>query len=362
MAAAFTLSAACGLRKVAGFPGYALIATAGDNTVAAVDLLSFRLLSPISVGAPPTAIVPGKSNQATFVLTPSTGSVHVLDANFKLTASRKLAQELAQLRMSPKGDIVALSSSDRKLFLADHRSLQIKNTMALPGQPIDLDISAAGDIAVSLGNSGGVELWTASGEHHSLKLDGQAGILRFRSDGKLLIIARPAAHALTVVNVPQLQVLADLPLAMEPRQFCFSPDGGQLFVTGPGMDAIAIVFPYNTLEVEQTILAGPAPGFMACSADPFDLFVASRRAANLTVLDADNRKILGILPVGLSPCYITVTPDSQYALVLDEGSGDLAVVRIPDIHRNHGLRNGIALFRLLNVGNKPIHAAVIPRT
>lgn len=359
-AAALTLSAACGLRKVRGFPGYAVVATAGENAVALVDLSSFTLVRQIPLGASPSAVLPSLSNDRTFVLTPSTGSVHVLNRDFQRVATRQLASQLTQLRQRPNGQLAALSGPTRQLILADPRSLTPVHRFPLPADPSDMDISVDNSVAVSFGDSGVIALWTPDGGQHTAKLDGEAGLIRFRSDGKLLIVGRPRAHALTVVNVPDLQVLADLPLAMEPRNFCFSPDGGQLFVTGPGMDGIAIVFPYNTLEVEQTILSGPPPGAMGCAAQPFDLFVASGGASEVSVLDAENRKVIGIVGVGALPNYITVTPDNNYALILDEGSGDVAVIRIPDIRRNHGKRNGVALFRLINVGEKPVHAAVIP--
>lgn len=353
------VSVACGLRKVRGFPGYALVASSGDNSVSVVDLASFSLVKQILVGAPPSAVVPIPSAQSTVILTPSTGTVHLLDAQFRPVASRQLAPTLTQIRAHTSGQIAAISAASGQLILADARTLAPKQRFQLAGDPSDLDISADGSIAVSLGNSGFIDLWSPDGGHHSAKLGGDTGLVRFRSDGKLLLVARPGAHAITALNVPDLQVLAELPLAMEPRNFCFSPDGGQLFVTGPGMDGIAIVFPYNTLEVEQTILSGPAPGCMGCAAQPLYLFVASRRGPELTVLDAESRKVIGLVEVGLDPRFITVTPDNNYALILDEGSSDLAVIRIPDIRRNHGRKNGVALFRLINVGDKPVHAAVI---
>jgi len=49
-------------------------------------------------------------------------------------------------------------------------------------------------------------------------------------------------------------------------------DGGELFVTGAGMDGVVIVNPYRT-EITETVLAGHAPGAMAVS-DSL-LFVAS---------------------------------------------------------------------------------------
>jgi hypothetical protein len=60
-----------------------------------------------------------------------------------------------------------------------------------------------------------------------------------------------------------------------------------------------------------------------------------------------------------------VTPDSRYALILDEASGDLAVIYIPSISQNtvrtNRYKTGGALFTLLPVGNNPVHLAVVPK-
>jgi hypothetical protein len=63
--------------------------------------------------------------------------------------------------------------------------------------------------------------------------------------------------------------------------------------------------------------------------------------------------------VGQKPAFITVTPDDQYALVLDEQSGDMAVIHVPAIRANR-TKTGASLFTMLAVGNRPIHAAVVP--
>ena len=55
-----------------------------------------------------------------------------------------------------------------------------------------------------------------------------------------------AATGKTMVRLPRARGAAALLLRFQ---------GGQLFVTGDGMDAVVIVFPYST-EVDQTILAG----------------------------------------------------------------------------------------------------------
>ena len=153
---------------------------------------------------------------------------------------------------------------------------------------------------------------------------------------------------------------------MEPQNLCFSDDGGQLFVTGDGMDGVAIVFPYRILEIDQTVLAGRDPGVMASSAGPLNfLFVGSHSGPNVCIMSIESRKVIGTVDVGQTPSYITFTPDGQYALILDESSDDMAVIRIPAIQTNPAVvrsRSGASLFTMLAVGPRPIHAAVIRKT
>ncbi len=359
--AVFSLASSCGPKKGTGYPGYALIATSGDKSLAVVDLLSFQLLPPIPLDAPPTAVVPGPNSARTYVLTPDSGSVHLINAALQHVASQKLAAQLSEIRLSPDGKfLLAIASEDKQLVIADAISLSVVHRVKLPSEPVSMDVSASGDIALSLGATGQVYLILGKGDHRQSQVSGAIGQVRFRADGKVLIASRPATRGLTIMTVPELAVMAELPLAMQPQNLCFTPDGGQLFVTGDGMDAVAIVFPYNTLEVEQTILAGRDPGVMACSNTPLYVFVASHSGSDISILDVDSRKLIALVEVGTQPSYIAITPDNQYALVLDKGSGDLAIIHIPAIHRNRG-KSGAALFTMFPVGNEPILAAVVGR-
>ena len=78
-----------------------------------------------------------------------------------------------------------------------------------------------------------------------------------------------------------------LPVPLEPRRFCFNADGGQLFVSGDGIDAVVIVYPYAT-EVAETMLAGHAPDGMAVTLPDY-LLVTNPQTNSITVLDFDNR-------------------------------------------------------------------------
>jgi DNA-binding beta-propeller fold protein YncE len=344
-----------------------LVATAGENTVAVADLAEFRLFREVPVGGAPARIVTGV--ETSYVLTPQTGSVHVIDKELKRVASRKLADQLNAIRIAHDGTrVFAIAAGARQLIEADARSLNVERRLTLASEPSQLAVSSDGWLAVSSAQAGILELLDPrTGRRSRRDFGGPIGDVVFRRDGKLLLVANYQEQALTALEVPSLQVVVHLPLAMQPENLCFNADGGQLFITGKGMDGIAIAFPYLPLEVEQTVLAGRDPGAMACSENPAYLLVASASGSDVCVLNIEDRKILGVVQVGQKPLFLTVTPDSQYALVLNEGSGDMAVIRIPTIQQKLGNpaamrgKMAAALFTMLPVGSKPVHAVVIPK-
>ena len=154
-----------------------------------------------------------------------------------------------------------------------------------------------------------------------------------------------------------------LPIAVRPDHLCFNQstepgntDGGQLFVTGEGMDAVVIVYPYHTPEVGSTVLAGHAPGAMAASRR--FLFVASPQSGDVSILNIGTQKMIGVLPVGNDPGFIVITPDDQYALMLNRKSGDVAVLYADlNPHIRYKERAG-KLLTVIPVGSKPVSAAI----
>ncbi|MGH9592876.1 MAG: YncE family protein, partial [Bryobacteraceae bacterium] len=180
---------------------------------------------------------------------------------------------------------------------------------------------------------------------------GDFGEVRFLSDGRTLIAANRGDRLLTLYDVPSRRLIVHLPISVRPDQLCFNSDGGQLFVTGEGMDAVVVVYPYRT-EVAETVLAGHAPGAMGASKD--NLFVASQ-SGDVSILDVDTHKVIAVVQVGADPGFITVTTDDQYALVLNRMSGDVAVIRV---HGKYDRYKSGAFLTLIPVGSRPVSAAV----
>ena len=356
----------CGRKKGSGYEGYALVAAAGEKAITVVDLLRFRLVRTVPLNAAPAAIVPALDYRRIYVLTPETGSVHVLTSELVHLGSAHLSQGLSTIRLTPDGRrLLATSNSTDEVIDVHPETLRINRRYKLAVQPAEMDVVNPGYAAVASGPSGLVELFNLeSGARKRYRFGGEIGALRFRKDGRLLLVANLATRSLTALSVPDLQVVAELPLAMEPKNLCFNADAGQLFVTGEGMDGVAIVFPYRVLQVEQTVLAGRDPGIMAVSENPAYLFVGSASGSDVCILNIGSRKVVGIVDVAQRPEFITVTPDNQYALVLDRSSGNLAIIHIaafrlsPEASRT---KSGAALFTILPVGSDPVHAAVVPR-
>jgi hypothetical protein len=83
------------------------------------------------------------------------------------------------------------------------------------------------------------------------------------------------------------------------------------------------------------------------------------------VLDVESGKLVALVTVGSRPGQIVLTPDREYALVLNENSGDMAVIRIFSLGGNQvgGERvkryKSAPLFTMIPVGEGPVSAAVV---
>lgn len=125
-------------------------------------------------------------------------------------------------------------------------------------------------------------------------------------------------------------------------------------MTGDGLDAVVVVYPFHTPEVAETVLAGHAPSAMDASESY--LFIASPQSGDVSILEINSRKVIAVVAVGSDPGFVTVTPDDQFALVLNRRSGDVAVLRVDTIQPKPSKR--AALLTVIAVGSRPVSAAV----
>src|SRR5207248_4356976 len=134
---------------------------------------------------PPTAVVADPFDGHTYVLTGSTGAVHIIDGNLTKVSSKKISDELVDLRIMPDGKrLIAVAARSRELIEVDAVSLKTVRRHKLGAQPIGFDVASTQYAAVSTGQHGTVELFNlATGQQSRTRLTGAVGTVRFRSDG-----------------------------------------------------------------------------------------------------------------------------------------------------------------------------------
>ncbi len=354
--------AACGTRA-GGYRGYAFVANEDGQAVAAVDLQVLAVARHIALDASPTQVIAAQSRTAIYALTPGTGSVHEIQSD-RLSFRRKatVASTAASMSLDTKESaLYVLAKDPRALVRLSLDSLTPEWRVPLKSDVEDFAIAPNANVA-AISGGGAVRLVNLATRTVSDPLgEGDFGAVRFLSDSKTLIAADRGERRLSLYDVASSKLITHLPVAVRPDNLCFNrptepgnTEGGQLFVTGEGMDGVVIVYPYHTPEVGETVLGGPAPGPMGASGD--FLFIASPQAGAVTIMGIRKRQVIAVVAVGSDPGFVAVTQDDQFALVLNRKSGDMAVLRVGSIAPNR-LKKA-ALLTVIPVGSRPVSADV----
>lgn len=339
---------------------------AGNRFVSVVDLAGFALSSKIEFPEPIAHLANDPPTGILYALSADPGVLHEFHWPSRThRRSLSLGGPARELHMDPNGGALWVSlPQGPALARVSLENLAIDTRLGLPASPTSFDVSPYfPHVAASL-EGGGLALvpdfHASRGQTApAVRWERQQevfGPVRFRSDGRQLIAANHTANALSILRATDAAAVVDLPVGMAVRHLCFKPDGGQLFVTDGQRDGVAIIYPYST-EVDRIALAGTSPGAMfACSRWPY-LLVANRLSSDVTILDMITGRLVAVVPVGNGPGYVTATPDEQYALVLNEGSGDMAVIRLANVRSQRS--KTAPLFTMVPVGEQPQSLVVV---
>jgi len=326
-----------------------------------VDLGVLAVARHIPLQGAPSHVIAAAQHPLVYALTPETGSVHEIQID-NLRLSRKLTVASQAITMELSTDeksLYVLAREPRALISVALDTFKIDWKLPLPDEPIGLAVSPSvtDGVTAAVSSASAVHLVDLAAHRLSAPLgQGEYGPIQFHAEGKTLLAGNRGERLLSVYSVAAQRLITHLPVSVRPDQFCLSRDRGQLFVTGPGMDAVVVVYPYDTPQVGDTVLAGHAPGAMDVSKDL--LFVASPQSGDVSILSIATRKVIRVVPVGSDPGFIRVTPDDQYALVLNRKSGDVAVLSVPAITQKKNRLIPVGLRTVIPVGSRPVSAAV----
>ncbi len=324
------LVSACSRKKAARYQGWLFVASGSEKEIAVANLASFRRIASIALPCAPDQLF--QAGRRVFALCRDAQAIVEVDVeNFRFKGRIALPGKPLAVRLETGAKTaLVLTDSAAMLLRVDLDSGRVIGRVTLPGAPGDLDVN--GDLAAI----------TIPGANSILRVSlpkllpkaTDVGVpctaIRFRRDGKTILAAAVSSREIVAIDAHSGLLLTRLPLPVSPSRFCFNADGGQLFVTGKGDDALAIVSPFQN-EVDQTILAGRTPYAMAVSESRNLLFVTNPSSGDLTILDIETRGVRASVHVGESPGEVLLTPDGEYALVVDQRSGNVSVVRITTV-------------------------------
>jgi len=251
--------------------------------------------------------------------------------------------------VAPDGSRYYVSNEgETTLDVVDQKTLKVTRKIPLSGHPNNIAISKDGrrvyvSIAVAPGAVDVID--TAAQEKvKSIAVKGAVHNTYVTPDGKYVISGSIPSKTITVIDAKTETPLWDLTmdLGIRPMAFAANPDGSTkwIFVQLSGLNGFAVVDFTTRKEINRIKLPDLPPGKatfpvggneshgMAVSSDGKTLVVNSRLNSAIYTYSIPELKLLGSVTVGLSPDWVTLTPDGRRAYVANAASNSVSVVDI----------------------------------
>jgi YVTN family beta-propeller protein len=250
---------------------------------------------------------------------------------------------------APDGSHYYISNeAESTLDVVDPKTLKVTRNIPLSGHPNNIAVSKDGkrvyvSIAVAPGAVDVID--TASLEKvKSIPVKGAVHNTYVTPDGKYAVAGSIPSKTITVIDTqtetPAWSLTMDL--GIRPMAFYTNPDGSTkwIFVQLTGFNGFAVVDFATRKEINRIKLPELPPGKapflvggneshgMAITSDGKTLIVNSRLNTAIYSYSLPDLKLLGSSDVGLSPDWVTLTPDGKKAYVANAGSNSVSVVDI----------------------------------
>jgi YVTN family beta-propeller protein len=250
---------------------------------------------------------------------------------------------------APDGSHFYVSNeAESTLDVVDPKTLKITNSIPLTGHPNNISISKDGRrvyVAIAVAPGAVDVIDTPSMERvKSIAVKGAVHNTYVTPDGKFVVAGSIPSKTITVLDqqteTPAWTLTMDL--GIRPMAFLTNPDGSTkwIFVQLTGFNGFAVVDFATHKEINRIKLPELPPGKapflvggneshgMAITSDQKTLIVNSRLNTAIYSYSLPDLKLLGNCDVGLSPDWVTLTPDGKTAYVANAGSNSVSAVDI----------------------------------
>jgi len=260
-----------------------------DATVSVIDTGTQAVVATVPVAAGPHGMAVTPDGRTVYVSGDASSDVSVIDTSTDRAESRiEVGKSPHGLAMMPDGRMLlaAVYADDRVAFIDT-------STRAVVGTaPV--------------------------GKPHTIAI---------RPDGAVAYVAsqEPGKFALVVIDLGARSVARSIALDKPPRDLEFTPDGGALYFTLAGVNAVQVLDP-RTDKVVAQVATGVSPHLAVLFRGAPAATAVVQGPGEILLFDPSTHAALRTIAVGKQPHWIAGTPGGKQVYVTNEGSNDVTVV------------------------------------
>ncbi len=316
--------------------------TTADGNVTVVDLVKLQAVARISVGPGLSGMREHPTRAEIYGVSSTGGYVWILDPRANHFTGQVAARIAVgplpyALDFSPDGNrIYTTASGNNTLLAVDVKSRAIVARAPTGREPVLAHVTPDGKTVLVVNRRDGtlgIHDATTLVQRGSVSVVAQPEDVTVLPDSSLAFVLSRSERRISVVDLRRGVLVTHLELAGKPTDMLLKPDGGELYVISPEAHGLQAINTW-THEVGDTMVLGSAPTRGVLSGDASLLYVSDTAAGRVTPVDIFNRRIVrdpgkGFpVPAGDSPVALRFDPEENLLLVVSQGSGDLAVIRV----------------------------------
>jgi len=336
----------------------AYVSTA-DGSVAVVDLVKLAPVARIRVGLGLSGLREHPTRPEIWGASSEGGYIWVLNTPANQISARIPVGPLPYaLDFSADGNRIYTTSSGSDTLLAiDSQSYAVVARTHTGREPVLARVTPDGkSILVVNRRDGSLGIHDAAtlASRGSVPVVSQPEDVAVLPDGSVAFVLSRSEPRLSVVDLRRGVLLTNLQLAGKLSEMLMKSDGGELYAISPDSHGLQAINTW-THEIGDYVLLGSAPTHGVLLPDASELFVSDTAAGRVTPVDIFNRRVSRPIPAGQSPGALRFEAagpkeNPSLLLVVDQGSGDLAVIRVRT--------DSQSLVTMIPVGDHPQDLAV----
>jgi YVTN family beta-propeller protein len=272
--------------------------------------------------------------------------ITVIDLNsLKVIGDIKVGPHVHGVTVQPDGKrLFTTSESDKTLRIFDTSSNKLISEIKLTGRPNQCAVTPDGKyVAVPIRDGDSVDIVDVAQQKVVKVLPLKMPHNAFDAGSNQYIFASSmASHVINMIDLKTMEYAASIPVGGEPRPYVVAADGRTMYVALSDLHGFVIVDIPEKKVVRRVEMPAEHPHpherpyepidtlthGLALSPDESELWVTSLLDDCLYVYDVKSRKIVGRVPTGSGPNWVTFSPDGKYVCVSNADSDDVSIIDV----------------------------------